>query len=121
MSLLVVFGLPVLLALIASFAIGVVMIIGALRMMRLESYRWAMVASVLALLPCSPVSLLGLVMGIWSLVVLNRRNVIAAFDAQTTAPGGPSPIQPPGGAEIPAGATSDPAPGGAGGRGMEIM
>src|SRR6266481_3625561 len=100
MGSLVVFGLPVLLALIASFAIGVVMIIGALRMMRLESYRWAMAASVLALLPCSPVSLLGLVTGIWSLVVLNRRNVIAAFDAQTTATGGRSSAGPQPGPEV---------------------
>jgi hypothetical protein len=38
-----------------------------------------------ALLPCSPVSLMGMVVGIWSLVILNRRNVIAAFAAPTTA------------------------------------
>src|SRR5262249_39536850 len=80
-------GLFILPALAANFAIGVVMIIGARKMMRLESYRWAMAASIAALLPCSPISLLGLAMGIWSLVVLNRRNVIAAFAIPTTARG----------------------------------
>ena len=83
-------GLPMLLAFIASFVIGVVMIIGALKMMRLESYRWAMTASILALLPCSPVSLLGLAAGIWSLVVLNRRGVAAAFDARAATQGAPA-------------------------------
>src|SRR6476661_4635883 len=73
--------LPVL---ISTFAVGILMIIGARKMMRLESYRWAMAASILALLPCSPVGLLGLVMGIWSLIVLNRRHVIAAFGAPVT-------------------------------------
>ncbi|MGE5194681.1 MAG: hypothetical protein ACM3U2_19495 [Deltaproteobacteria bacterium] len=80
-----VFGLPLLLAFIASFVIGIVMIIGALKMMRLESHRWAMTASILALLPCSPVSLLGLAAGIWSLIVLSRPGVAAAFEAQEAA------------------------------------
>src|SRR4029077_6109339 len=86
--------LVVLPAIISTFAVGVVMIIGARKMMRLESYRWGMAASILALLPCSPVSLLGMVMGIWSLVVLNRRNVITAFDAQTTERAGQPPTGP---------------------------
>ncbi len=45
-----------------------------------------MAASILALLPCSPVSLLGLAAGVWSLIVLNRRNVTAAFEAQKHIP-----------------------------------
>src|SRR5690349_22426351 len=78
-------ALPVLLALVASFGIGIVMIIGALKMMRLESYGWAMTASILALLPCSPVGILGLVVGIWSLVVLSRRNVKEARSEEHTS------------------------------------
>ena len=89
---LLVLGLPVLLALAASFGIGIVMIIGGLKMMRLQSHGWAMTASILALLPCSPVGILGLVVGIWSLVVLSRRDVKEAFDARTT---GGLPPQPP--------------------------
>jgi hypothetical protein len=80
-------ALPVLLAFVASFGIGIVMIIGGLKMMRLQSHGWAMTASILALLPCSPVGILGLVVGIWSLVVLNRRNVKEAFDSHN--PGRP--------------------------------
>jgi len=81
---LLILALPVLLAFVASFGIGIVMIIGGLKMMRLQSHGWAMTASILALLPCSPVGLLGLVVGIWSLVVLSRRDVKEAFQARTT-------------------------------------
>ena len=70
MSVMIMFVIPFLLTLVASFGIGIVMIIGGLKMMRLQSHGWAMTASILALLPCSPVGLLGLVVGIWSLVVL---------------------------------------------------
>jgi hypothetical protein len=80
-------GLPLLLAFVCSFFIGILMIIGALKMMRLESHRWAMTASILALLPCSPAGLIGIVAGIWSLIVLNRQGVVAAFDAQRSAQG----------------------------------
>jgi len=76
-------ALPLLLAFVGSFAIGVLMIIGALKMMRLESHRWAMTVSILALLPCSPAGLIGIIAGIWSLMVLNRPNVVAAFEAQS--------------------------------------
>ena len=67
---------------LVGLAIGVTMIVGALRMMRLRSYGWAMTASILALLPLGPVGVLGLCMGIWSLYVLNQPNVRAAFAAK---------------------------------------
>jgi hypothetical protein len=67
---------------VLELGIGVAIIIGALKMMRLQSHGWAMTASILALLPCGPANLLGLVVGIWSLVVLNRPNVKAAFRGQ---------------------------------------
>ena len=71
----------VLLTLLALFGltVGLTMIVGALQMMRLRSYGWAMTASILALLPLGPVGVLGLCMGIWSLYVLNQPNVRAAF------------------------------------------
>ena len=74
-----VFVLPVLLAQIIGLVFGIIMILGAVKMMRLKSHGFATVASVLALLPCGPAWLLGLPMGIWSLVVLSRRDVKAAF------------------------------------------
>jgi len=68
---------------VGGFITGIFIVLGALRMMRLQSHGWAMTASVLALLPCaSPIWLLGLAIGIWSLIVLNRRDVRAAFAAQ---------------------------------------
>ena len=86
-------GLRMLLpASVGALVIGVVMIIGALKMMRLESYRWAMRATILALLPCTPASLLGLAAGIWSLVVLNRRGVAAAFDGRAAGHGDPAAV-----------------------------
>jgi len=59
---------------------AVVVLIGALKMKNLESHGWAVTASVIALLPCvSPCCLVGLPIGIWALVVLNKPEVKAAF------------------------------------------
>ena len=81
----VVILLPLLLLIQAiGFGIGIVLIVGAVKMMRLKSHGLATAAGVLAMLPCGPSWLLGLPMGIWSLVVLNRQNVKAAFQAQAT-------------------------------------
>lgn len=79
-------ALPLLLSVVFSFAIGIVMIIGGLKMMRLQSHGWAMTASILALLPCGPASILGLVVGIWSLVVLSRPGVKGAFQNRFPSP-----------------------------------
>jgi hypothetical protein len=55
---------------------------GALKMKKLESHGWAVAASVIALVPCvSPCCLIGLPIGIWALVVLNKPEVKAAFPA----------------------------------------
>jgi hypothetical protein len=51
---------------------------GALLMMRLESYRWAIVASILAMV-VPPGFLIGLPVGVWSIWILSRRNVREAF------------------------------------------
>ncbi|MBY0523821.1 MAG: hypothetical protein K2R98_10510 [Gemmataceae bacterium] len=67
-------------ALIFSITVGVLIIVGASKMKRLESYAFAMVSSILAMIPCiSPCCLLGLPFGIWALVVLNDQNVKDAF------------------------------------------
>lgn len=85
-------GVPLLLSLLLSCVIGVVMIIGALKMMRLQSYGWGMTASILALLPCSPAGVVGLVAGIWSLLVLSRQNVKDAFKASRAGRVPPEPV-----------------------------
>ncbi len=48
----------------------------------LQSYGFAMTASIIAMIPCiSPCCLLGLPFGIWALVVLSKPEVKSAFTA----------------------------------------
>jgi hypothetical protein len=63
-----------------GIGIGAVILIGAQKMKRLESYNWAMAASIIALVPCiSPCCILGLPFGIWALIVLGQPNMKNAF------------------------------------------
>ena len=58
----------------------VIAILGARKMLRLESYGLALTAAVLMMLPwVSPCCLLGLPFGIWAITVLNRSEVREAF------------------------------------------
>jgi tRNA A-37 threonylcarbamoyl transferase component Bud32 len=68
-------GVVVLISLVPSF----LMIAGGWQMWRLESYGLAMIAAIVALIPCSLGWLLGLPMGIWALAILSRRDVRDAF------------------------------------------
>lgn len=56
-----------------------VMLYGANRMKQLKNYKLAIATSILAMLPCSACCVLGLPVGIWSLVVLCNPDVRAAF------------------------------------------
>ena len=58
---------------------GLLMIAGAIQMLRLRSYRLATVACVIAMVPVTIVWLLGLPIGIWALRVLRRPQVQEAF------------------------------------------
>ena len=60
-------------------------------MMRLESYGLAIAASILAIL-ISPTNVIGLAIGIWSLVVLNRADVRAAFAERERRKAPPRPV-----------------------------
>jgi hypothetical protein len=61
-------------------AANVVILIGAIRMQRLQSYSWAKVAATLAVIPCiGPCYLLGIPFGIWALVALSKPGVRQAF------------------------------------------
>lgn len=65
---------------IIGIIIGVVVFMGASKMKNLEGHGFAMVAAVLAMIPCiSPCCLLGLPLGIWAVVVLVKPEVKAAF------------------------------------------
>jgi hypothetical protein len=61
-------------------AIGILVLIGARKMKKLESYGFAMTAAILSVIPCfSPCGLIGLAFGIWALVVLSDSSVKMAF------------------------------------------
>lgn len=67
---------------VIALLLSVPVIYGALRMKNLDSYSWAMAASILGMLPCiGPCCCLGIPIGIWSLVVLSDSYVKAAFRA----------------------------------------
>jgi hypothetical protein len=67
-------------------AVGVILILGGLQMMRLRSYGWAVSASVLAVLPLSAGFMIGIPMGIWALIMLYRPDVQEAFAAKKRKP-----------------------------------
>ena len=62
-----------------SLAMGALVLVGGLKMKNLESRGLAMAGSIIALLPCSCCCVLGLPAGIWSLVVLSKPEIKAAF------------------------------------------
>ncbi len=65
---------------ILGIVLGVVVLLGALKMKKLEHYTFAIIATVTAMVPCiSPCCLLGLPIGIWALVVLNKPEVKSSF------------------------------------------
>src|SRR5262245_31460646 len=82
-----VFILPIMVLLMLSMLSGVFMIVGGLKMLRLQSYGWAMTACVVAVLPFNPVGIIGLIIGIWGLVVLNQPGVKAAFGRSSQSAG----------------------------------
>ena len=63
-----------------SLACSIVIILGAIKMMKLESYGFAMASAIIAMVPCfSPCCCLGLPIGIWALVVLSNAEVKSCF------------------------------------------
>jgi len=60
-------------------------IVAGFRMRQLRSRMLVILGAILAMFPCSPVILLGVPIGIWALVVLNDRDVVAAFAANKPA------------------------------------
>ncbi len=65
---------------IIGLIVAVVVFLGAMKMKALQSYNFAMAASILAMIPCvSPCCLAGLPIGIWAIVMLVKPEVKAAF------------------------------------------
>ncbi len=66
---------------VAGLIIDAIIAYGAIKMMKLESYGFAVAAAILAIIPClsSPCFILGLPFGIWALVVLMNPEVRNGF------------------------------------------
>jgi heme/copper-type cytochrome/quinol oxidase subunit 2 len=61
-------------------------IYGAVQMLKLRSHAWAVASAILAILCLLSCSVLGLVLGIWAMVVLSRPEVQAAFRSHDPRP-----------------------------------
>jgi hypothetical protein len=73
--------IPVLGLALINLAFSTTMIIGGWQMRQLKSHGLAMVAAIMALLPCTFGWILGLPMGIWALVVLMDPAVRDGFES----------------------------------------
>ncbi|MCZ6508453.1 MAG: serine/threonine-protein kinase [Acidobacteria bacterium] len=73
------------LALISTNLFGIITLIGAMKMKRLESRWFAIAGAVLALVPYSVCFPIGIIAGGWALWVLTRPEVAAAFDVTAAA------------------------------------
>ncbi len=62
--------------------VAVVIILGAVKMKRLDSYGMSVLANIAAVMPIHPGFVLGLPVGIWGLLVLGRRETKAAFETR---------------------------------------
>jgi hypothetical protein len=82
--------------LIAPLAMGayvVVVVLGAWNLMQLRSYRLARLGSILALIPFTPGSVIGLPMGIWALVVMRDKQIKEAFGQERIEIGVPPKVR----------------------------
>jgi ABC-type proline/glycine betaine transport system permease subunit len=66
---------------ILGVGFAILILVGSIKMYKLENYALSMSAAIVAMIPCcsSCCCLIGLPMGIWALVVLNDANVKIAF------------------------------------------
>ncbi len=62
-----------------SLVLYALVIAGALKMLRLENWGLALAAAIIAMLPCTCCCCVGIFVGIWAVIVLNRPEVKAAF------------------------------------------
>ncbi|MBC8352771.1 MAG: hypothetical protein H8E66_12325 [Planctomycetes bacterium] len=62
-----------------SFVSGILLVLGAVRMFDLQSYGIALIAAVVAILPCALGFPISLPFGIWALIVVLRHDVKNAF------------------------------------------
>lgn len=66
--------------LVLGFTVNVLILIGGLKMMKLQAWGLALTAAILVMLPCgSFCCCLGLPLGIWAVILLNKPEVKGAF------------------------------------------
>lgn len=63
---------------------GAFVLMGGWNLMQLRSHRWALAGSIAALVPFFPGALLGIPMGIWALVLMNKDEVKRSFGQKQT-------------------------------------
>jgi hypothetical protein len=78
-------GLGLVVQILFSLAFGGGIIYGAMQMKNLRNYNFALVASILSILPCTYCCCATIPIGVWALVVLLKPEVKAAFQQ---GPGG---------------------------------
>jgi len=64
---------------LVSLIWGVVVLLGGIKLKALQSRASAMTGAIVALLPCNPVCVAGLFIGIWALIVMNKPEVKDSF------------------------------------------
>jgi DNA-directed RNA polymerase subunit RPC12/RpoP len=73
-------GIPGAVAQLVGCALSLLVVLGAIRMKRLESHGFATASAVIAMIPCiSPCCVLGFPFGLWALIVLQDGHVRTAF------------------------------------------
>jgi hypothetical protein len=83
------------LQLLLPVIVQVCLLIGAARLRDLASYGWALAAALMAVIPFGPLWIVGLGLGIWTLVVIHQPMVRAAFDGRVRVMGaGSAPTSP---------------------------
>ncbi len=73
-------GVPGTVVQLVGTVVSLLVLLGAIRMKRLESYGFATLSAVLAMIPCiSPCCLVGFPFGLWALIVLQDPFIRSAF------------------------------------------
>ena len=78
---------------LAALVVSTIILLAGFKMKGLEAWRLAVAGSILAVIT-TPGNIIGLPLGIWSLVVLMRRETRDAFAARAIGRLGPAPVQP---------------------------
>ena len=73
------YGARGVMSILINFALGGVILYGAMQMKELKNYNLALVASIAAMLPCNCCCCINIAVGIWALVILMKPEVKAAF------------------------------------------